>query len=101
VSDSVREAFEKARELAWQNRKRGFPTAGLVIPRSPSFDEWFEAGWQAQQERIDELEQQLDKLKFQAYELMGVIYDVENSGFDDVCLETIKRVRDVLLGKES
>lgn len=33
------------------------------------------------------------------YELEGVIVDVEQgSGFDDVCLRTIKRVRDALIG---
>ena len=34
------------------------------------------------------------------FELRGVIADVEESGFDDVCLETIKRVADALARTE-
>jgi hypothetical protein len=35
--------------------------------------------------------------KHQSYELMGVITDVEEGdGFDDVCLNTVKRVADHL-----
>lgn len=34
------------------------------------------------------------------FELRGVIADVEESGFDDVCLETIKRVSDALAQRE-
>ncbi|MBC8741692.1 hypothetical protein F6X40_34590 [Paraburkholderia sp. UCT31] len=36
------------------------------------------------------------RLQMLAYELDGVIIDTENSGFDDVCLRTVKRVRDAL-----
>ena len=36
-------------------------------------------------------------VKMLAYELMGVIADVEQGdGFDEVCLDTIKRVQDQL-----
>jgi len=35
--------------------------------------------------------------KYQSYELMGVITDVEEGdGFDDVCLNTVKRVAENL-----
>lgn len=45
-----------------------------------------------------------EKLKELMYELEGVIIDVEQGeGFDDICLETIKRVRAELaqLSKEA
>lgn len=40
-------------------------------------------------------------LRRQSFELLGVVIDVEQGGgFDDACLETIKRVTNVLAGKE-
>ena len=33
-----------------------------------------------------------------AYELMGVLADVDNEGFDDVCYGTVQRVMQELLG---
>ena len=40
-------------------------------------------------------------LRRQSLELLGVVIDVEQGGgFDDTCLATIKRVMDVLAGKE-
>jgi len=37
------------------------------------------------------------ELKMLAYELTGVIVDVEQgNGFDEVCLDTVKRVQDRL-----
>lgn len=40
------------------------------------------------------------KLRHQGYELMGVITDCEEEGFDDTCLETVKRVEKYLLGNQ-
>jgi hypothetical protein len=41
--------------------------------------------------------QTANALKMASYELDGVIADVEQfDGFDDVCLQTIKRVRNVI-----
>jgi hypothetical protein len=34
----------------------------------------------------------VETLRDLSYELLGVITDVEHIGFDDVCLETVKRV---------
>jgi hypothetical protein len=39
------------------------------------------------------LEAECERLRGQRFELMGVVADVEQfDGFDDTCLETIKRV---------
>lgn len=40
-------------------------------------------------------------LRRQSLELLGVVIDVEQGGgFDDACLATIKRVMNILAGKE-
>ena len=36
----------------------------------------------------------------QSYELSGVISDVENDEFDDICLDTINRVEQYLSGND-
>lgn len=42
-----------------------------------------------------------EALRRQSFELLGVVIDVEQGGgFDDACLSTIKRVMNVLAGKE-
>lgn len=47
--------------------------------------------------RNAELTSELGRAKWQMWELAGVIADVEQGdGFDDVCLDTIKRVRAIL-----
>jgi len=40
--------------------------------------------------------------RMQAFELMGVVVDIEQfgSGFDDACMNTVKRVMGVLSGKD-
>jgi len=35
-------------------------------------------------------------LRILGHELLGVIADVENNGFDDVCLKTVRRVENSL-----
>jgi hypothetical protein len=42
------------------------------------------------------IEPPIDPLHALAYELEGVIIDAERSGFDAVCLDTVKRVRGTL-----
>ena len=39
----------------------------------------------------------MEKTRLLGYELEGVVKDIEKFGFDDVCLTTIKRVRDELM----
>jgi hypothetical protein len=53
------------------------------------------------QGQVENLQTELDRVKTLSkglfYELEGVIVDTEEGdGFDDVCLETVKRVRDQL-----
>ena len=63
-----------------------------------------EHGWGASYEHFDKqkfaelIVRECAKLnKHQSYELMGVITDVEEGdGFDDVCLNTVKRVAERL-----
>lgn len=38
-------------------------------------------------------DEQINELRMLNLELEGVVQDVENSGFDGVCLETIKRTQ--------
>jgi len=42
------------------------------------------------------IEEKRIRLRMLYYDLQGVVLDVEREGFDNVCLNTIKRVRDAL-----
>jgi hypothetical protein len=70
--------------------------ANLISSESNGFDQTRLSI--AQQKFAELIVKECAKLnKHQSYELMGVITDVEEGdGFDDVCLNTVKRVTDHL-----
>lgn len=79
-----------------------------LLDYAPAYDDYTDECRQAVdalsklQAENAELRRELEEARSQAFELSGVVVDTEQGhGFDDVCLATIKRVRDKLftLGK--
>ena len=82
---------ERIKELAEQ--------ATSIVERPPNREGWTSSYAYFDKEKFAELiVRECAKLnKYQSYELMGVITDVEEGdGFDDVCLNTVKRVAEHL-----
>lgn len=75
--------------------------AKLIASRVKEETEWEEIEiliryWQAKNAPVT-----VSELHMLGYELQGVIIDVEQGhGFDEACLDTIKRVRNALAVKE-